>query len=175
MGDDLMISLISAMDNNRLIGKDNFLPWGKLPADMRHFRAMTEGNIVVMGRKTFDSLGRKPLPNRKNIILSRELTPRNYEYYFDDNEKVIITRNTDLVTRFANSMDIFIIGGEDVYKQFINMADYIHMTQIDGEFEGDTHFPEIDYRDWFEISTNHREADKDNPYNMTFRTLKRLS
>lgn len=170
-----MIRIIVACDKNRVIGKDNRLPW-HLPTDLKRFKEKTTGGIVVMGKNThmsiIDRLG-MTLPNRKSIILSTSLTPKNGTYFFDAKENVIFTRDTDIIIRKAKAVDMWIIGGQRVYEQFINLADEIHMTEVIGEFEGDAYFPEIDYTEWEEISTEVCPSDEKNSHDMIFRVLRR--
>ena len=126
-----MITLIAACSKNRAIGKDNKLLW-HLPNDLKRFKRLTTDKTVVMGRKTFESIG-KPLPNRKNIILT--------------NNKDLLIEGCDVITSISELNlieDIVIIGGEQIYKLFIDLADVIELTLIDKYFEGDTFFPEID-------------------------------
>ena len=126
-----MITLIAACSKNRAIGKDNKLLW-HLPNDLKRFKRLTTGKTVVMGRKTFESIG-KPLPNRKNIILT--------------NNKDLIIEGCEVITSISELNlieDIVIIGGEQIYKIFIDLADVIELTLIDKYFDGDAFFPEID-------------------------------
>ena len=125
-----MITLIAACSKNRAIGKDNKLLW-HLPNDLKRFKRLTTDKTVVMGRKTFESIG-KPLPNRKNIILT--------------NNKDLLIEGCDVITSISELNlieDIVIIGGEQIYKLFIDLADIIELTLIDKYFEGDAFFPEI--------------------------------
>jgi dihydrofolate reductase len=127
-----MITLIAACSKNRVIGKDNTLIW-KVPGDLKRFKEITTGHTVLMGRKTFESIG-KPLPNRRNVILSR-----------DHNLKIegclVYSNLKEVLELFGN--DLFIIGGEEIYRQTIGYADYIDLTFIHKEYEGDAYFPEI--------------------------------
>ena len=126
-----MVTLIAACAKNRAIGKDNKLLW-HLPSDLKRFKRLTTGKTVVMGRKTYESIG-KPLPNRKNIILT--------------NNKDLVIEGCEVINSISelNLMeDIVIIGGEQIYNLFIDYADVIELTLIDKEFEGDAFFPEID-------------------------------
>ena len=126
-----MITLIAACSKNRAIGKDNKLLW-YLPNDLKRFKRLTTGKTVVMGRKTFESIG-KPLPNRKNIILT--------------NNKGLLIEGCEVITSISELNlieDIVIIGGEQIYKLFIDLADVIELTLIDKYFDGDAFFPEID-------------------------------
>ena len=131
------ISIIAAHDLERGIGKDNSLMW-KISADMRYFRLKTIGNIIVMGSNTYLSIG-KPLPHRKNIVLSRKPA---WEYP----PEVCVANSLNTVLRMSNSLpdeEIFIIGGADIYRQFLPYADTLYLTEIGGAFHADTFFPEI--------------------------------
>lgn len=132
-----MIKIIAACSSNRVIGKDNTLIW-KVPGDLKRFKEMTTGHTVVMGRLTYESIG-KPLPNRTNVIITR-----NPEYKVEGCEVIYngYTALKEILNRSKNE-DIFIIGGGNVYSQFLPYADVIELTYIDKEFEGDTFFPEI--------------------------------
>ena len=126
-----MITLIAACSKNRAIGKDNKLLW-HLPNDLKRFKRLTTGKTVVMGRKTFESIG-KPLPNRKNIVLTT-----NKDLLIEGCEVITSISELNLIE------DIVIIGGEQIYKLFIDLADIIELTLIDKYFDGDAFFPEID-------------------------------
>lgn len=153
-----MISLIVAMGRNRVIGKDNKMPW-HMPADLSYFKKITTGHPVVMGRKTFESIGR-PLPNRKNIILT---TDRSYKQ-----AGCVIVHSVEEVLTFGKEQTLFIIGGAQIYQQFLTYADRVYITLIDGEFEGDTYFPELG-DDFVLISTESHEQDEKNRYDYEFR------
>lgn len=137
-----MISLIVAIAQNNVIGGDNKLLW-HISDDLKRFKKITSGNTIVMGRKTFESLP-GVLPNRKHIILTRD---KNYTV---DNPYVEVIHNiNDIINNFKNSpVEVFIIGGGEIYNQFINYADKIYLTKVFKNFEGDTTFPEIDYNNW---------------------------
>lgn len=131
-----MIKLIAAHDPNLVIGLNGDLPW-KYSEDLKHFKRTTDGHTIVMGRKTFESIGSKPLPNRKNIVLSSKPILREDVISLDDPAKLFdITDQSD---------DIFIVGGSMLYKYYLIFADELVITQIKKEFKGDTFFPE--YRD----------------------------
>lgn len=132
-----MISIISAISKNNVIGLNNTLPW-HLPEDLKHFKNLTTGKTVVMGRKTFESIG-KPLPNRTNIVLSRNNKEINIP-------GVITTNNIESLIHSEN--EIFIIGGSEIYSLFLPYANKLYLTLIDEEYEGDTYFPDIDYEKW---------------------------
>lgn len=134
-----MIKIIVAMSKNRVIGDSNTLIW-HLPEDLKRFKQLTTGNTIVMGRKTYESIG-KPLPNRRSIIITRDP-----DYSAEGCE---VVNSLEEALLLSNS-DCFIIGGGEIYRQAIDIADRIYLTLIDKEFEGDTSFPEL--KDWVEIS-----------------------
>ena len=140
------INLIVAMDNNRCIGKNGKLPFAQ-KSDMARFKMLTMGNIVVMGRKTFDSLGQKPLPGRMNYVISSDATKLSQVYF--SNQNVQFFRTPKACIEFLYDLkglarEAFIIGGESVYKEFLHLASRIYATYIETEIEGgDTFFPEI--------------------------------
>lgn len=167
-----MIRLIVACGENRVIGKENKLPWN-LPRDLAYFKKVTTGHVILMGRKTYESIG-KPLPNRVNIVLSRSmLKSNNAEYFFQSEGNLLVTQGMDIVYKYATARDIYIIGGADIYNQFLNLADEIYMTQVHGEFEGDTYFPELGEGDWEEVHSEFHPADDKNSHDVTFKVLKK--
>ena len=129
----MIISMIAAMANNRVIGLDNKMPW-HLPADLQHFKAVTTGKPVIMGRKTFESIGR-PLPGRRNIIITR-----NSEYSAEGIETV--TTPEDALNLVCDVEEVMIIGGGNIYEQFLPKADRLYLTFIDLDVNGDTQFPD---------------------------------
>ena len=129
-----MISIIVAYANNRVIGKNGKIPW-HLPNDQQHFKRITSGYTIVMGRKTFESIGR-PLPHRRNMVLTSDTT-----FAFPDVE---VVHNIDDVLARSNVDNVFIIGGEKVYQQFLDVAERLYITEIAFEVEGDTFFPKWD-------------------------------
>ncbi|MCB9819966.1 dihydrofolate reductase [Candidatus Nomurabacteria bacterium] len=151
-----MKSIIVAMDKNNGIGAKGDLPWGRsLPDDLAHFKKLTTGGSVIMGRKTFESIGSKPLPNRENIVVSSRPTGV---------QGVLTARSMPAALALAR-YEVFFIGGEDIFLEALNEVDAIHATMIDAEFpEADVFFPQINSQDWREVSRNHHEADKDNKY-----------
>lgn len=134
-----MVKIIVAMSKNRVIGDSNTLIW-HLPEDLKRFRQLTTGNTIVMGRKTYESIG-KPLPNRRSIIITRDpdYSVEGCEVVNSLEEALLLSNN-----------DCFIIGGGEIYRQAIDIADRIYLTLINKEFEGDTSFPEL--KDWVDIS-----------------------
>ncbi|MDE0298424.1 MAG: dihydrofolate reductase [Candidatus Poribacteria bacterium] len=160
----MIISLIAAMDQNRLIGQGNRLPW-RLPADMKHFRKLTLGKPVVMGRRTFESIG-NPLAKRTNIILTRDLKFRA--------RGCIVARSVDDALEKADDCEeLMIIGGHSVYEQFLRCAARFYLTKIHECFEGDVYFPQFELSDWREVRRIRREPDSDNPHSYDFVFLHR--
>ena len=133
----MTISIIVAMTNNRVIGKDNEMPW-HLSDDLKNFKKLTLGKTVIMGRLTYDSIG-KPLPNRRNIVLSRSLKDKKVNVLSNVEEALEVTSAEE---------EVFIIGGQDIYSQTIRKATKLYITMIDSEIEGDKFFPNIDFSDW---------------------------
>lgn len=161
-----MISLLVAMDQNRVIGKDNQLPW-HLPADLQYFKKVTMGHPIIMGRKTFDSIGRV-LPGRENVIVTR-----NREY---TNTECTILHSIEEVKDFAdaNEQEVFIIGGAEIFKDILAVADRLYITKIDAEFTGDTYFPIIDEKEWRQVSATPGIVDEKNKYAHEFIVLERV-
>jgi dihydrofolate reductase len=151
-----MIKIIVAISKNRVIGSDNSLIWS-LPSDLKRFKELTTGHTVVMGRKTYESIG-KPLPNRRNVIITRD-----ENYRVDDCEIVNSIEEALLLCK----NDCFIIGGGEIYKQTLPLAEKIYMTIIDEEFEGDTLFPDLN-RSWYISSKEDHTSDDKNKYNYSY-------
>ena len=157
--------MIAAIDENRLIGNGPHIPW-QLPADLRHFREMTIGKSVVMGRKTFETLPR-PLPKRRNIILTRN---RDYEAP----QGCIVAHSVEDVLKTAETLskcdgsELMICGGAPIYAAFLPHASRLYLTQIHATFEGDVYFPEFNMAEWKEVKRINCEADEKNPYPYSF-------
>jgi dihydrofolate reductase len=149
-----MITIIAASSKNGVIGKENTLPW-RLPEDLKRFKSLTTGKNVLMGRKTYESIG-KPLPNRTNIVVTRDTAFKA--------DGVLVYNSLEQVLPIFR--DIVVIGGGEIYNQFINKADVIELTLIDKEFEGDAFFPTID-KNWKEIN---RETQKNTEFEYHFIT-----
>lgn len=152
----MTISLIAAMSQNRVIGRDNDLPW-KLPDDMKFFQRTTKGHVVIMGRKNYDSLppNYKPLPNRTNIILTRQAG-----FIAED---CIVCDNLEDALKYSRNegeQEVFVIGGGQVYEQALDQSDRIYLTEIDAEIEGDTFFPELN-DSWKEVKERTIQQMKD--------------
>jgi|SRR3989344_915172 len=153
-----MISLIAAIGKNNELGKGNDLLW-KFPADQKYFREKTEGHGVIMGRKTFESIGR-PLPNRRNIVITRDKT------YLRHGVDVVHSLEEALGLFKNSNEEIFIIGGAEIYKQVMSLADRLYITHIEAEDKSaDTFFPEIIPVVWNEISRQEYKKDEKNPFN----------
>lgn len=155
-----MIHLVVAKSDNNVIGHDNQLIW-HLPNDLKHFKEITTGHPIIMGRKTFESIGRI-LPNRTNIIITRN---RNYSI---ENAKVAHSLNEALELAKEIDENIFIIGGGKIYEQAIDFADILEVTEVHENFEGDTYFPEIDLNVWKEISRIKHHKDEKNKFDYSF-------
>lgn len=159
------ISLVVAWDRNRLIGAGNELPW-HLSADLRHFKKLTMGHPVVMGRRTWQSIG-KPLPGRTNIVVTRQ---KGFSA-----PGAVVVESIEAAKRQAGDCDeLMIIGGADLYRQTLGEANRIYLTEIHHEFEGDTHFPDINMDQWACVEREDFEKDEKNPYDYSFLVLERI-
>jgi dihydrofolate reductase len=157
--------MIAAMANNRVIGLDNKMPW-HLPADLQHFKKVTTGKPVIMGRKTFESIGR-PLPGRRNIIITR-----NSEYQAVGIETV--TTPEAALELVFDVEEVMIIGGGNIYQQFLERTERLYLTFIDLDVEGDTQFPDYqEIADWEVKSEERKQADENNKYSYKFVNLYR--
>jgi dihydrofolate reductase len=155
----MKISLVVAYGNNRAIGKDNKMPW-HLPADLAHFKKTTMGCPIIMGRNTFLSIG-KPLPGRQNIVVSRSGDVRHAGI------SVVPTLDAALEA-CADAREVFIIGGAQLYRSALHVAQRVHATEIDADFDADTFFPAMDGKAWRESSREHHAADERNAYALNF-------
>jgi len=161
----MIISLIAAMDNNRLIGRDNDLPW-HLPDDFKHFKEVTMGKPVVMGRKTFESIG-KPLPGRKNIVISRS--------GFEADGVIAVDSIEAAIAEVYDAEEVMIIGGASFYQQMILNAHRMYLTHVDTECEGDAWFPEFNLSDWDIVSEESHAADEKNNFDFRIVEYRRKS
>jgi dihydrofolate reductase len=160
----MRIALIVAMAENRVIGRNNQLPW-RIPADLRHFKALTLGKPVIMGRKTYESIGR-PLPGRDNIVISAD---SGYQA-----EGCQVVHSVEQALEAAGSCEeAMIIGGANLYRQTLENADRLYLTLVKAEPEGDTWFPEIELQQWREIERQAHTADESNEYDYDFVVLER--
>lgn len=160
------VSILVAYDRNRAIGHGNKLPW-HLPEDLKRFKALTMGHHIVMGRKTFESIG-KPLPGRTNVVITRELG------YLAEGSIVVDSLERALEVAKDDS-EIFILGGAQIFLQMLPFCDRIYATEIDAAFDADTYFPEFDTASWTETSREHRADDTGNPHPFDFVVYDRAS
>lgn len=162
-----MITAIWAQDTNGLIGSNGKLPW-HLPADLAHFKGETLGNTMIMGRKTFEGMGGRPLPGRKTIVITQ-----NEDYLADD---VIVANTVEEALSTAKEMgeEIFIVGGAAVYREFMPFTDRIMVTKVHGEFEGDTYVEDIDKSKFVLSAIRHKHFDEKNESSMTFETYDKI-
>ncbi len=151
----MTISLVVAASDNNVIGSDGGLPW-HLPDDLRHFKRLTTGKPVVMGRRTYESIGR-PLPDRRNIVMTRD---PDYAATGCD----VVSSVGEVLDLAGATEGLMIIGGGQVYRDFLPHADRIYLTRVRANIEGDTHFPEIDEADWQLVSSEHHAADDQHRY-----------
>ncbi|VVC76850.1 Dihydrofolate reductase [Aquicella siphonis] len=163
-----MLSAIAAMSDNRVIGSNNQLPW-RLPADLRHFKTLTSGHPILMGRKTYESIGR-PLPHRTNIIMTRNAALRIPGC-------IVVTSFKEALAHAAaeDKREVFIIGGAEIYQQSLPYLDRIYLTIVHENFSGDAFFPELDPKDWKQVAITTFAPDDENPYSYSFVTLEPVS
>jgi len=155
-----ILSLIVATANNNIIGKDNAMPW-HLPADLAYFKRVTLGKPVIMGRKTFESIG-FPLPGRKNIVISRNLD-------YSAKGIQVVGSVDDALALVTDVAEVMVIGGATIYQHCLAQADRLYVTHIEADIKGDTQFPEYDkHKDWQKVSSEKFLADEKNAYNLDF-------
>lgn len=159
------ITLIAAAAQNNALGKDNQLLW-HLPDDFKHFKTMTTGHHIIMGRKTFESFP-KPLPNRTHVIITRSLD------YNAPEGCIVVNSLQNAIAVCPKEEDIYVIGGGEIYHQSIEMANCIELTRVHERFEADTFFPEIDSKTWELVKSTTHEADEKHLYAFTFETYLR--
>ena len=161
-----MLSIIVAIANKNVIGKDNTLIW-HLPEDLKRFKTITSGKTIIMGRKTFESLGRV-LPNRKHIVLCNDMEMKI------DNENVEVVNDIKYLDKYINSAEEnFIIGGATIYKLLMPYANKMYITKINQDFDGDAFFPEIKEEEWKIVDTQKGIKDEQNPYDYEYITYVR--
>jgi len=163
----MVITLVVAAAKNNAIGKDNHLLW-RLPNDMKYFKNVTWGMPVLMGRKTFESLG-KPLPGRKNMVLTKQPG-------YKANGIVAVTNIDDAIflTKEMDVKELMVIGGGEIYRSVFEKANRIHLTRVDAAFEADTFFPAIDPAIWKLVSKKDHEADVKHSYNYSFQVWEKI-
>ena len=162
----MRVSLIAAMAENRVIGRDNQLPW-RLSADLQHFKALTMGKPIIMGRKTYESIGR-PLPGRTNIVITRDsaFQAEGCEVVHSIEQALAVARGFE---------EVMVIGGSAFYRAMLPRAAHLYLTRIDAEFEGDAWFPEIEPGEWHETAREAHTPDERNPHSYAFVTLERTA
>jgi len=161
----MKIVLIAAFAQNRVVGINNTLPW-HLPEDLKYFKRTTSGKAIIMGRKTYDSIGR-PLPNRTNIVISR-----NSDFQA---EGVRVVASLEAAIELAKEVnfindvqEVMIIGGASIYEAALPIADRLYLTHVHAEIEGDAYFPEVNFKQWVEVSREDYQASDKNPYDYSF-------
>lgn len=161
-----MITIVVAMGLNNEIGAGNQLLW-HLPKDLKHFKETTTGHPIIMGRKTYESIG-KPLPNRTNIVVSRK------KDWFE--EGILIVGSLKEAIKFAKKMDeeIFIIGGGNIYEQTIDLADKLEVTQVKANLKADVFFPKINMKIWKKTNETCHEKDEKNEFDFCFQTFEKI-
>ena len=161
----MKISIVVAMASNGVIGRDNELPW-HLPADLQHFKKTTMGKPILMGRKTWESIGR-PLPGRTNIVITRDTAYRA--------EGCVVVNSIDAALEASSGQDeVMVIGGAEFYRQVLPVTDTIYLTRIHATISGDTCFPELNVADWREVERSDHTADEKNPHDYSFIRLERV-
>ncbi|MEJ2417973.1 MAG: dihydrofolate reductase [Exilibacterium sp.] len=168
----MRLALIVAMAENRVIGRDNQLPW-HLPNDLKYFKKMTLGKPIIMGRKTFESIG-KPLPGRRNIVVTRQSDWRREGVQVGHTLEQAVSLAKQIAAAEGNS-EMLIIGGAALYRESLPLADRLYMTKIHEMVEGDAFFPPLKEEDWCELSREDCNSDANNPYNYSFVVLQRVT
>ena len=167
----MIVSLIVATSENNVIGKNNQLPW-HLPADVKYFREKTMGHCVIMGRKNFDSIPEKfrPLQGRTNIIITHQKN-------FFATDCIVVNSIEEALNQAKkkNEIEVFIIGGGEIFGQSVEVADKIYLTRIHAIVDGDVFFPEINKQEWKEESVKHCKADEKNKFDYSFLTLTKIN
>ncbi len=158
------VSIIVAVSRNLVIGKDNQLIW-KLSADLKRFKDLTTGHTIIMGRKTFDSIG-KPLPNRTSIVITRQ---KDYQI----EGCIVVNSLEEAFEKAADQEEVFVIGGGAIYKEALARADKVYYTKVHKNYEGDTFFPVLDLKEWESVSREDRMPDEKNEVPYSFIDYKR--
>ncbi|MBV8146224.1 MAG: dihydrofolate reductase [Gammaproteobacteria bacterium] len=159
-----LISLMVAMAQNGVIGRDNSLPW-RLPEDLKRFRAFTLGKPILMGRKTFESIGR-PLPGRTNLVLTRDRS-------WSAPGVIVVHSVEDALAHASSSNELVVIGGAEIYRLVLPFARRIYLTHVHADVPGDITFPEFDSTQWADVECSSQPADEEHAYPLTFVTLER--
>jgi len=159
----MRIAMIAAMAKNNVIGKDNDMPW-HLPDDLKFFKSKTVGKPIIMGRKTFESIGCRPLPNRQNFVISR-----NANLKFDGVQ--VFSSVDEAIAGLSNEEEVIIMGGGQLYKEMLPRADRLYVTMIDAEIDGDTFFPNWQALAWNTLDKVRHETDERHAYAFDFITM----
>ena len=176
----MQIALVVALDRSGLIGREGGLPW-HLPADLRHFKALTMGKALIMGRATYESIGR-PLPGRFNIVMTRQRGYQAPGCFVAGNKVAALAAAAAHVSAAmgreasgtsTDGEEVMVIGGASIYRLFMTEAQRIYLTRVEGEFEGDVYFPRLLADKWRIVAEEVRSADERNPYQLHFLTLER--
>ena len=167
----MKIAIVVAMSTNRVIGRDNKLPW-HIPGDLKFFKRTTMGKPVVMGRKTFESIG-KPLPGRDNIVITRQRDWRaeGVRVVHDIQDALKLARD---LAETAGADEVAIIGGAEIYREILEQVDRLYVTQVQAWIEGDAIFPEVDWEEWQETSREDFDAEDPNPFDYSIIVYDRL-
>ena len=160
----MIISLVAAASDNNVIGNNGQLPW-KMPSDMKFFKDLTMGHVVIMGRKTYESMG-KPLQGRKNIVVTRNKS-------FKAEGCIVLSSLIEAFNVFTDEKEVFVIGGAQVYMQAMQKAHKIYLTRVHCTVEGDAHFVQPSEKEWVQTKYEKHLADTKNPYSYTFIELVR--
>ncbi len=161
-----MITLIAAAAENNALGKNNEMIW-HLPDDFKRFKKLTSGHFIIMGRKTYESLD-GPLPNRTHIIITRQ---ENYAEKVDANCCIVVDNIEDAIAKSASEDETFVIGGGEIYKLALPLADKIELTRVHGTFEADAYFPEIDENKWNLVNEDYHPKDEKHNFDFTYQTF----
>lgn len=164
MFEHMNVTIIAAVAKNGIIGNGNRIPWD-IPEDRMYFRKVTIGHVVVMGRRTFESIGH-PLDERTNVVLSRR---RDYTA-----DGCIVIHDITCVMKLFKDNKIYVIGGGEIFRAFMPFAEWLYITHIDHEFEGNIYFPKISQDSWIEVSRRKGSMDTDYPYNYYFTVYRRI-
>ncbi|MCF7833721.1 MAG: dihydrofolate reductase [Candidatus Pacebacteria bacterium] len=173
------ISIIAAIGKNRELGLNNQLLW-HLPADMKHFRETTRGHTIIMGRKTFESLGEtngkagKILPNRKNIIITRDPHYNIEHTKTEDRKNISIFSSLEEVLKNISEEEVFVIGGAEIYKLALPYANKLYLTEVEASMEADTFFPEFKKEEWQLDKNEYFPKNSENTYDMYFNVYRRV-
>ncbi|MEY3855490.1 MAG: Dihydrofolate reductase [Bacteroidota bacterium] len=162
-----MIKILVACDENRVIGKDNQLIW-HLPADLKRFKSLTTGHVILMGRKTYESIG-KPLPNRTTIVITRQV-----DFQAEGTITAHSVEEAILKAKSLTREDIFIVGGAEIYSLSLALADQLLVTQLHDIFEGDAFFPEISADTWEIVDRERGVTDEKNPFQYSYITYQKI-